>query len=52
MIKEIKMSSILIVEDDVELNNMLNIYLSSNGFECDSCFDGEKAFDIKFVEYP
>lgn len=39
------MASILLVEDDLDLNKLVNRYLSSNGFTVTSCYNGEEALD-------
>lgn len=43
------MANILLVEDDIDLNNLVNIYLSKNGFDVTSCYNGLEALE-KFQE--
>lgn len=43
---------ILLVDDDIELTTLISSYLSSNGFECQTCHDGEKALNKISVEKP
>lgn len=39
------MVKILLVEDDISLNRTVEIYLKSEGFEVQPCFDGEEALE-------
>lgn len=43
------MANILLVEDDIDLNKLVNIYLSKNGFDVTSCYNGLEALE-KFQE--
>ena len=36
---------ILVIEDDVSLQNIITKRLHAEGYEVDSCFDGQEGFD-------
>ncbi len=42
----LKNRTILIVEDDLDLNNGVNFYFSAQGFKCIQAFSGEEALNI------
>jgi len=40
------MINILLAEDDVQLNNVVSLYLKNAGYSVKSCFDGEEALSV------
>ena len=42
------MVNILVVEDDENLNKSICLFLEQKGFNIQSCFDGEQAFDLLY----
>lgn len=43
---------LLVCEDEKDLNRIISMKLSSDGYAVDSCFDGEEALDyLEFTEY-
>ena len=39
------MSRLLVVEDDMEISNMINEFLTSEGFEIHQAYDGAEAIE-------
>ena len=40
------MIKILVVEDDLDNNGFVTTYLKGNGYQVESCFDGEQALAL------